>query len=128
MITNLLGNNLSSKRLKTKLIFLKFPDTEEWKNKDHRDWTSMDVLHWIAHVAESHKFPYESVNASAFNVDGKTLLTLTRKDFVAYDEKYGNILYEVLHRSSKFQPSYLTSIFPIAWILRKPGVPSSESF
>ncbi|EEB10740.1 epithelium specific ets factor 3, ese3, putative [Pediculus humanus corporis] len=85
-------------------------DTEEWKRKDLKDWTSNDVMHWIANVAESQKFPYEFINANAFNVDGKTLLSLTKKEFLESDEKYGNLLYHALHRSMhKFED--ITSLY-----------------
>lgn len=63
------------------------------------DWTSSDVLHWIANVAENQKFPYEFVNANAFNVDGKTLSSFSKKQFIESDEKYGSLLYDALHKT-----------------------------
>ncbi|KAK6637163.1 hypothetical protein RUM44_007577 [Polyplax serrata] len=83
------------------LIFKTDPDedADNWKQKDLKEWTSNDVLHWIASVAESQKFPYECINATAFNVDGKTLLSLSKKQFVNSDEKYGSLLFHTLHKS-----------------------------
>lgn len=86
------------------LIFKTEPDDdrEEWKKKDAKDWSSSDVLHWIAHIAAREKFPYELVNATSFNVSGKELLCFSKKDFMIRDEKYGCILYDSLHKSQKY--------------------------
>lgn len=98
-------NGIDSTAAAKQLIFKTEPDEDidEWKNKDEKDWTSSDVLHWIAHIAEIQKFPYESVNANNFNVNGKQLLSFDKKEFMARDEKYGRILYDALHKSPKFE-------------------------
>ncbi|KAL0273270.1 UNVERIFIED_CONTAM: hypothetical protein PYX00_005981 [Menopon gallinae] len=95
-------NGVDSTASSKSLIFKTDPDedTEGWKHKEMKKWTNSDVLHWIASVAEYHKFPYESINANAFSVDGETLMSLTRKDFASRDEKHGPTLYSALHKTS----------------------------
>lgn len=71
-------------------------DVDEWRRKTPSDWDATDVLRWIAYVATHSKVSFDDVNASAFNVDGRTLLSFTKKDFESRDAKIGGVLFDSL--------------------------------
>lgn len=77
-----------------------FADVDEWRRKAPAEWDATDVLRWIAYVATNSKVSYDDVNASAFNVDGRALLSFSRQDFENRDSKIGGLLFDSLQRTN----------------------------
>lgn len=72
-----------------------YSESQAWKEKRLKSWTSTDIIHWITSLArENNVCPTELPGEQCSDLDGFQLSNLTKDEFMRMDYKYGGVLFD----------------------------------
>ncbi|XP_072109437.1 ETS-related transcription factor Elf-3 [Mobula birostris] len=103
------------------MLNMDIPDSTSWFQIDPQLWSNQHVLEWISYHVEKHKYDANNIDLSFCDMDGATLLTLTKNQLVSIFGPLGEELYKSHQELSKnsfdlipddFSDIFLQSILP----------------